>query len=282
MCGINGYIDHSKKLPAEVLEKMTSVIAHRGPDGQGIWHHQSAEANIAFGHRRLSIIDLSHSADQPMHFGNFTIVFNGEIYNYKEIKEKLLAFGRTFSTHSDTEVIVRAFDEWKEKCVEQFIGMFAFVIYDRKTEDVWMFRDRTGIKPLYWYQNGKVLMFASELKCFHEHPYFQKELNLNAVAYFLQYGSLPDEYKDHKGTKKYIIKQIVHQYVPKEIMEYPKIGFGIPVLTWMQTSLKTRLDYFLGESYIKQQNIFNFHAVNNLKENVLSGKTSIIRNYGMF
>lgn len=202
MCGITGFIDYKNKSTEANLAAMTACIQHRGPDGQGIFFQEKEEVQIGFGHRRLSIIDLSHAADQPMTFGDLKIVFNGEIYNYQKIKKELLTKGRSFSTSSDTEVILQAFEEWGTSAVERFIGMFAFVIYKESTGEFWMFRDRAGVKPLFIYQENGLILFGSELKSFHQHPNFQKELDLNAVAHFLKYGYLSGQISIFKNVRK--------------------------------------------------------------------------------
>ena len=154
------------------------------------------------GHRRLSIIDLSNAASQPMQFENLYIVFNGEIYNYNEIRDELIAKGHQFSTHSDTEVILHAFKEWGNKCVDRFIGMFAFVIYDKLQQKVFCVRDRAGVKPFFWYHKKGLFLFASELKAFHQHPGFEKEMNTDAVAAFMQYGYVPTPHCIFNDTYK--------------------------------------------------------------------------------
>ena len=223
MCGITGFFDFTKQSSEHTVAEMTAAMPHRGPDGQGVFFEQSNAVAVGLGHRRLSIIDLSHSADQPMFFEDYVIVFNGEIYNYSEIKEELISKGHQFSTSSDTEMILHAFAEWKTECVHQFIGMFAFVIYDRKTEEVWMFRDRTGIKPLYVSMQPDHLLFASELKCFHKFPRFKKKLNIAAVSHFLQYGYMSGDHCVFEGVEKLApghfaycqlkdIKFKIHQY----------------------------------------------------------------------
>ena len=188
MCGIAGFIDRMHKSGQQDLTKMTAVLGHRGPDGQGYALFNDLSATIGLGHRRLSIIDLEATGNQPMYFGNWCIVFNGEIYNYREIKAVLEKNGRVFNSHSDTEVILQAFDEWGVKAVDRFIGMFAFVILDHKAEKIWFFRDRPGAKPFYYYTNGELLLFASEIKALHEHPGFRKEIHMPAVAQFMQLG----------------------------------------------------------------------------------------------
>ncbi len=191
MCGIAGFIDFNKKTPVDVLYKMTEILKHRGPDGDGHVTDITDKAIISLGHRRLSIIDLSNAASQPMQYENLYIVFNGEIYNYNEIRDELIGKGHQFTTHSDTEVILHAFKEWGNKCVDRFIGMFAFVIYDKVEQNIYCVRDRAGVKPFFWYQKNGLFLFASELKAFHQHPNFEKEMNTDAVAAFMQYGYVP-------------------------------------------------------------------------------------------
>jgi len=191
MCGISGFIDFSCQTSTEVLMKMTDTLYHRGPDGSGYQFFQNNNYQVGLGHRRLSIIDLSDTGKQPMQFEHLWITFNGEIYNYNEIKKELLSLNHQFVGHSDTEVILHAFMEWGISCIEKFIGMFAFVVYDTKTEEVFCVRDRAGIKPFYYYWKDGLFLFASELKAFHEHPQFKKEINLDAVATFMQFGNVP-------------------------------------------------------------------------------------------
>jgi len=130
MCGISGFIDFNKKTNIEVLEKMNRIMAHRGPDGEGYGMYETDNAKIGLGHRRLSIIDLTAGGSQPKTFGSLHITFNGEIYNYAEIKKELEQKGHQFDSHSDTEVILHAYKEWGSDALQKFIGMFAFAIYD--------------------------------------------------------------------------------------------------------------------------------------------------------
>jgi asparagine synthase (glutamine-hydrolysing) len=191
MCGIAGFIDFNKTSTSEVLKNMTDAIAHRGPDGSGYQLFSDSIATIGFGHRRLSIIDLSETGKQPMQFQHLWITFNGEVYNYQEIKNELQQLGHQFIGHSDTEVILHAFDQWGINCIDKFIGMFAFVIYDTKAQEIYCVRDRAGIKPFFYYHKDGLFLFSSELKSFHQHPNFSKEINGDAVAAFMQYGNVP-------------------------------------------------------------------------------------------
>jgi len=164
MCGIAGIIQtYATRFTPEHLKKMTDALAHRGPEGEGLWQNDSV--NALLGHRRLSIIDLSESAAQPMHYmGRYTIIHNGEIYNYIELKNELKQEGYAFRTQSDTEVIAAAFDYWQEDCVDHFDGMFAFAIWDEVEKELFAARDRFGEKPFFYYFDGTTLLFASEMK----------------------------------------------------------------------------------------------------------------------
>jgi asparagine synthase (glutamine-hydrolysing) len=164
MCAIAGILSTSFEPIAEIhLTKMNNALAHRGPDGEGVWGN--ATKNVLLGHRRLSIIDLSDAAAQPMHYLNrYSITHNGEIYNYLELKELLLEKGYTFTCKNDTEVILAAYDFWKEDCLQYFDGMFAFAIWDEKEQQLFAARDRFGEKPFYYHQTDGYLFFASEMK----------------------------------------------------------------------------------------------------------------------
>lgn len=202
MCGFAGYIDFNKKSTNAILIKMNDVIQHRGPDAVDYFEEQTETYIIGLGHRRLSIIDLNESANQPMFFNNMVIVFNGEIYNYKEIRLELEALGRTFATQSDTEVILQSFDQWGDDSVYKFIGMFSILIYDKKLKQITVFRDRPGVKPFHYYWSNNIFLFASEIKSFHEHPQFIKELNHEAIPQYLQYGYIPTPNSIFKNVKK--------------------------------------------------------------------------------
>jgi len=164
MCGIAGIISPNiTKVTAERLKKMTDALAHRGPDGEGQW--VNATGNVALGHRRLSIIDLSDAGGQPMHYLNrYTIIHNGEIYNYVELKEELQKKGYSFTTQTDTEVIAASYDCWEEECVDHFDGMFAFAIWDKEIKTLFAARDRFGEKPFYYFFDTTQFTFASEMK----------------------------------------------------------------------------------------------------------------------
>ena len=164
MCGIAGIISADKaNISLSRLKKMAAAIAHRGPDGEGFWINKNE--NVGLAHRRLSIIDLSDEAAQPMHFARrYSIVYNGEIYNYIELRKEFKKAGYHFVTNSDTEVILAAFDCYKEKALQYFDGMFSFAIWDEVEQTLFVARDRFGEKPFYYYAENKLFVFGSEMK----------------------------------------------------------------------------------------------------------------------
>ncbi|HRY62336.1 MAG TPA: asparagine synthase (glutamine-hydrolyzing) [Candidatus Paceibacterota bacterium] len=197
MCGITGFIGKGTKSD---LVKMVAAIEHRGPDAQG---HFWSEG-VALGHTRLSIIDLSETGAQPMFDNNkeIGVVFNGEIYNFPELRKELEVLGYVFRGTSDTEAIIYLYKEYGEKCFERMNGMFAIAIYDFKNKKLILARDRMGKKPLYWALFEKTLIFGSELKSLIPHPLFKKELDLNSVNKYLQYDYVPSPHSIFKNVYK--------------------------------------------------------------------------------
>lgn len=181
---------------------MTSTLTHRGPDGEGIEIIEKNDYSVGFGHRRLAILDLSDTGKQPMRFEHLTLCFNGEVYNFREIKKELTSKGHQFKGDSDSEMILHAYAEWGKSCIDKFIGMFAFAILDEQKNELFCARDRAGVKPFFYYWNNDLFLFASELKAFHEHPNFEKSLDHDAVAAFLQYGNVPTPHCIFKNCKK--------------------------------------------------------------------------------
>lgn len=175
---------------------------HRGPDDSGIWLYDCPEAMVGLGHARLSVIDVSHAGHQPMHFKNLSIVFNGEVYNYKEMRSELEELGYSFSTKSDTEVVLKAFSHWGRDSVKKFIGMFAMAIYDQEKQRIWFFRDRLGVKPLYYTFQNNIFLFGSELKSFCDHPYFNRSINISALSTYFDLGYLPAPATIYDNTHK--------------------------------------------------------------------------------
>jgi len=194
MCGITGFIDFKCTTQIHQLNDMIASLRHRGPDDRGAEIYPNNNYLIGFGQARLSIIDLSILGHQPMAYLSFNIVFNGEIYNYKEIRFELRKLGHTFISGSDTEVILHAYEQWGPGCVQQFIGMFVFAIYDKRKDDIVIFRDRAGVKPLYYYWKDDLFLFGSEIKSFHHHPSFSKEMSPEATSLYFKYGYIPAPY----------------------------------------------------------------------------------------
>lgn len=175
-------------VPAGLLNRMTTIIAHRGPDGAG---HYTDDA-IGLGHRRLSIIDLSPSGHQPMsnETGSVVITYNGEIYNFQKLRVELEALGHQFHSQTDSEVVVHSYEEWGERCVDRFNGMFAFAVWDRPRRRLFLARDRYGIKPLYWYFKNNVFIFASEIKAILVHPQVSRAVCYPALNEYLTFQNV--------------------------------------------------------------------------------------------
>ena len=186
MCGLVG-VFQKKPVNQKILLKMTNIMAHRGPDDEGIF----IDKNIGLGHRRLAIIDLKPTGHQPMFNEDKTlsIVYNGEIYNFPEIKKKLEKKHHFIST-SDTEVILHAYEEWGTDCVKQFNGMWAFSIYNKKKKEFFVSRDRLGIKPVYWYKDSQKIILASEIKSILEYPGIKPELNFEALNEYFTFQNI--------------------------------------------------------------------------------------------
>lgn len=202
MCGIVGLFDMRGKceIDRQQLERMNQTQVHRGPNEGDLY----TEPGLGFGHRRLSIIDVS-SGQQPLfnEDGSVVVVFNGEIYNFKSLVQELTALGHNFRTHSDTEVIVHAWEEWGEHCVDRFRGMFAFGLWDRNQETLFVARDRLGIKPLYYaiLDNG-LFIFSSELKAILAHSNFNREMDPCAIEDYFSYGYIPEPKTIFKQASK--------------------------------------------------------------------------------
>ncbi len=202
MCGIAGFIDFKKISGKDVLQKMVSSLNHRGPDDSGIELFESEEASVGFGQARLSIIDLSSGGHQPMLYKHYTIVYNGEIYNYAEIKQELIQTGHAFVSGSDTEVILHAFEAWGLEAVHKFIGMFVFVIYDAAAKKIYITRDRAGVKPLFYSMDQGLFLFGSELKALMAHPAFDKSINPEVLAGYFHHGYIAAPYTIFSKAKK--------------------------------------------------------------------------------
>jgi len=202
MCGITGIFDikGKREISRELLSRMNEIQFHRGPDEGGL----HLEPGLGFGHRRLSIIDLS-SGQQPLfnEDGSVIVTYNGEIYNFPGLTDELKQLGHTFRTHCDTEVIVHAWEEWGEACVERFRGMFAFAVWDRNKETLFLARDRLGIKPLYFSKlPGDLFIFGSELKSLKVHPELPREIDPSSVEEYFAFGYVPEPKTIYKQVYK--------------------------------------------------------------------------------
>lgn len=232
MCGIVGiYNLNNQQIDKNILRKMLETLTHRGPDGEGVF----IDKNLGIGNRRLAIIDLSKAGNQPMPNENNTlwIVYNGEIYNYIELRSELEKFGHRFKSNTDTEVILHSYEEWGTDCLKQFNGMWAFAIWDKKKQELFCARDRYGIKPFYYYFDGKVFTFASEIKTLLNHPFVKRQPNDKLIFDYLTFGNL-----DHTSETFFAnIKQLEPGHyltvsskakldIKKYYQIYPNLTFG--------------------------------------------------------
>lgn len=189
MCGITGIYNINQSKTSElIITQMTDAIAHRGPDGKGVF----IDGNLAFGHRRLSILDISENGAQPMNsaIGNWIIVFNGCVYNFKELRQELINKGHTFSSTTDTEVIVEGLEAYGVSFFERLNGMFAIAAWNKNNRKLYLSRDRFGIKPLYYWHNNNTLLFSSEIKAFLKHPDFKVEVDLSSLNEYFTFQNL--------------------------------------------------------------------------------------------
>ncbi|MEZ5923999.1 MAG: asparagine synthase (glutamine-hydrolyzing) [Hyphomicrobiaceae bacterium] len=207
MCGITGFIDQKRQTsPADlevIVRHMADSMPHRGPDDFGTW--TDADAGIALGFRRLSIIDLSPAGHQPMISagGRFIICYNGEVYNAEDLRHELGPFAPNWRGHSDTEVILEAFATWGiEQSVQKLIGMFAIALWEVDARRLWLVRDRLGIKPLYWAEMGSSFLFGSELRTLRAHPAFRSEIDRDAASLFLRHNYYPNPHTVFTGVRQ--------------------------------------------------------------------------------
>jgi asparagine synthase (glutamine-hydrolysing) len=217
MCGIAGYVTARPRPPSRaILERMADSIAHRGPDESG--YYQDAWASL--GHRRLSIIDLA-TGRQPMtnEDGRLQIVYNGEIFNHAELRPELERAGHTYASHCDTEAILHAWEQYGPACVERFRGMFSFALWNTRTRRLFCARDRLGIKPFYYYYDGRLFAFASEIKALLEHPELSARFEESALTEYLTFGYVSGERTMFSGIRKLM----PGHYLTLETGEQPKL-----------------------------------------------------------
>jgi asparagine synthase (glutamine-hydrolysing) len=254
MCGIYGYIGKDYKKIGIVFPE---YLRHRGPDDSGVYYDESKK--LVLGHTRLSIIDLSNNARQPMldESKNYVIVFNGEIYNYYDIKKELKKLGYTFKTKSDTEVVLKSYIEWKENCLKKFRGMFAFAIYDKDNQILFLARDRFGIKPLIYTFLNNHFIFSSELKPFLKTDIIDKKLNIEALCDLILFGSvrqpktilegvyqlLPGHYMIVKLDRTYKISP--YYKLEMEFSKWPKINNYQEAIQQLRNILESAIKYYL-------------------------------------
>ena len=228
MCGIAGKLNRHGSAPVEpdLLRRMVCALRHRGPDDQGIF----TDGPVGLAACRLAIIDLSPQGHMPMsnEDGTIWIVFNGEVYNFQELRQDLLAHGHTFRSGTDTEVVVHLYEEFGVECLARLRGMFAFAIWDGRSRDLFLARDRLGKKPLYYYDDGKVFLFASEPKAILADPEVPREPDQTAIHHYLTYQYVPSPLSAFAGFRKlppahYLL---LKQGQPARVERYWKLCYG--------------------------------------------------------
>ena len=211
MCGICGFM-HRERANETLLENMIDEIRYRGPDDAGCFLDNLENGfQIGLAHRRLAILDLSANGHQPMYSEDRSavITFNGEIYNFRELRRELEGYGYSFRSETDTEVILAAYRQWGIDAVRRFNGMFAFALYDKENQTVWLARDRMGVKPLYYWTDGKSVVFGSELKPIMRYPGFQREIDRDALMLYLAAEYIPGEQSIFRNTRKLLPGEIL-------------------------------------------------------------------------
>ena len=202
MCGISGIYQVPGLTPVDqaVLGRMNAVLRHRGPDAEGTW----SDDHVGLAHRRLSIIDLSPDANQPLSDldQHVWISFNGEVYNFREVRRELQGLGYRFRTQGDTEVVVNAYRAWGIDGIGRLRGMFAFALWDQQRKRLLLVRDRLGKKPLYFRATPQALLFGSEIKAILEHPEVSREVDLEALDHYLTFQYVPSPYTMFAGIRK--------------------------------------------------------------------------------
>jgi asparagine synthase (glutamine-hydrolysing) len=266
MCGISG-IMHFNQSPVSVdtLKRMTDAISHRGPDGEGIW--ANAGKNIALGHRRLSIIDLSEGGKQPMHYlDRYTITFNGEIYNYVELKADLMKRGYRFQSASDTEVLLALYDCFREKCLDQIDGMFAFAIWDEKQQELFCARDRFGEKPFYYSRDKDRFLFASEMKALFAAG-VPKKYSTERLHYYLAFN-----YEGDPAEGNSTFYEHIDQLQPASFLFLKKDGSFVVKKYWSIDAAKS-LDIPIEEASEQFLELFTGSISRRLRSDVAVGSS---------
>ena len=253
MCGIFGFIsnDHSKNTGIDLLKKMSLSLTHRGPDNSGLW--ADIDMGLFLGHTRLSIIDTSIQGSQPMlsNSNRYVIIFNGEIYNHRELKNKLASKSISWKGHSDTEVLLNFIEIYGlKKTLNHIVGMFALALYDRKDKKLYLARDRIGEKPLYYGWENKTFFFASELKGLKAHPEFIGNVDPNSVSMFLSKNYIEAPFSIYKN---------IYKVMPGEYIE-------IPIRNFSNNRILKKEFFWKLENYVCQSKTNNFQdAVSNVE-----------------
>lgn len=265
MCGIAGILlTPGKNIAPFHLQKMTDALAHRGPDGEGHW--VSTNGNVHLGHRRLSIIDLSDKASQPMPYGNrYQIIHNGEIYNYEEIRTYLQQKGYSFNSKSDTEVIVAAYDYWKEKCLQKFDGMFAFAIWDNQTQQLFAARDRFGEKPFYYYEDEEHFIFASEMKALWAIG-IEKNIDKKMMLNYLTLGHV-----QNCVDKEQTFFESIYSLPPAHYLKYNSAEHSLKVTPYWRINKETEIEISETDAIEKFTELFNISIKRRLRTDVPIG-----------
>lgn len=261
MCAIHGFFDStiSQEKAVSVIRSMLKISNHRGPDFSDFFCLNS----VCLGHNRLAIIETNEAGNQPMQFSHFTIVFNGEIYNYREIKSNLIELGHQFISESDTEVILHAYHEWGKKCVDHFLGMWAFAIWNNQSNELFCSRDRFGIKPFYYINDSGTFYFSSEIKSLRSTPRFSNNLNLHQVSKAIQLGWMYS--KDETMYEKIISLPAGHNLILKN---------GILQLESFWEIKENRTVYSSEEEYVSTfRSLFNESIDLHLRSDVPLGAT---------
>ena len=254
MCGIAGFFGENKNFhinSQNTIVDMISAIRHRGPDDEGFWHE--SEFNVCFGHRRLSIVDLSSHGHQPMvsYSDRYVIVFNGEIYNHLLLRENLKSSGVDIAWrgHSDTETLLACIDTWGlEKTIKKCSGMFAIALFDKKDNSIYLVRDRMGEKPLYYGVQNGVFLFGSELKALKKHPAFQGEIDRNSLALQLKYNYIPTPYSIYKDIKKLIPGTILKVDASNKHANIEAIGSPIAFWSLKEVAINAQSNIYTGNA----------------------------------
>ncbi|HMK03184.1 MAG TPA: asparagine synthase (glutamine-hydrolyzing) [Ferruginibacter sp.] len=265
MCGIAGILLNAPIAGASFhLKKMTDAIAHRGPDDEAQWSNE--DGTVHLGHRRLSIIDLSTYGAQPMSYGNrYQIVYNGEIYNYIEVRAFLQQKGYSFTSQSDTEVILAAYDYWKERCLQQFDGMFSFAIWDEKEKELFAARDRFGEKPFYYYEDDEHFIFASEMKALWAIG-IEKNIDQKMLLNYLTVGHV-----QNCVDKEQTFFETIYSLPPSHYLRYTPVKKQLKITQYWRVNKETKIDISATDAVERFTELLNVSVKRRLRSDVPLG-----------